>query len=264
MGVLGKRLFMDQVLSSWKQVANYLGRGVRTVQRWEHTLQLPVQRPVTRHRRYVFAVPGQLNAWMGIHRQSGARHAAVLTVQRDIPLNATHATGANGGNGNYMKTVQHTTIGFGWTCSSCRQLITRIEDGWVEWLAGKGRHRTTTLKGLHLVHQYANTTGQNGAQRSCRYDEHYQFKRRRNLVEGLPLARFVGADGLMFLLSLLADGELPLDELVELTKRVQIPGYERARKLLRNSTVVIRPAIKEGFYLQSEIQQLLSQAPREP
>jgi predicted DNA-binding transcriptional regulator AlpA len=34
------------VLSSWKDIANYLGKGVRTVQRWERRLGLPVRRPI--------------------------------------------------------------------------------------------------------------------------------------------------------------------------------------------------------------------------
>jgi hypothetical protein len=33
------------VLSSWKDIANYLGKGVRTVQRWERHFGLPVRRP---------------------------------------------------------------------------------------------------------------------------------------------------------------------------------------------------------------------------
>lgn len=31
-------------LNSWKEIATFLGRGVRTVQRWERELQLPVHR----------------------------------------------------------------------------------------------------------------------------------------------------------------------------------------------------------------------------
>src|SRR3984885_4315700 len=34
------------VLSSWKDIARYLGKGVRTVQRWERHLGLPVRRPI--------------------------------------------------------------------------------------------------------------------------------------------------------------------------------------------------------------------------
>src|SRR3954463_959964 len=40
---------MDQqqrrIFSSWKEIAAFLGKGVRTVQRWEKTLGLPVSRP---------------------------------------------------------------------------------------------------------------------------------------------------------------------------------------------------------------------------
>jgi hypothetical protein len=33
------------VLTSWKDIARYMGKGVRTVQRWERELDLPVRRP---------------------------------------------------------------------------------------------------------------------------------------------------------------------------------------------------------------------------
>jgi hypothetical protein len=33
------------VLSSWKDIANHLGKGLRTVQRWELEGGLPVHRP---------------------------------------------------------------------------------------------------------------------------------------------------------------------------------------------------------------------------
>lgn len=33
------------VLTSWKDIARYMGKGVRTVQRWERELELPVRRP---------------------------------------------------------------------------------------------------------------------------------------------------------------------------------------------------------------------------
>ena len=34
------------VLTSWKEIARYLGKGVRTVQRWEQDFGLPVRRPI--------------------------------------------------------------------------------------------------------------------------------------------------------------------------------------------------------------------------
>ncbi len=52
------------VLSSWKEIAAYLGKGVRTVQRWERELALPVRRPIAHNKRIVIAVPDELDNWL--------------------------------------------------------------------------------------------------------------------------------------------------------------------------------------------------------
>ncbi len=52
-----------ELLNSWKEIASYLGRGVRTVQRWE-TLGLPVRRPHGHSRSPVFAFTRDLDAWL--------------------------------------------------------------------------------------------------------------------------------------------------------------------------------------------------------
>ena len=52
------------ILNSWKEIAGYLGRGVRTVQRWEQELQLPVHRIGKGRRSPVFADVSELNFWM--------------------------------------------------------------------------------------------------------------------------------------------------------------------------------------------------------
>lgn len=52
------------ILNSWKEIAQYLGRGVRTVQRWEADLGLPVRRPRGKRRSAVIAVTGELDRWM--------------------------------------------------------------------------------------------------------------------------------------------------------------------------------------------------------
>jgi hypothetical protein len=53
-----------QILNSWKEIAAYLGRGVRTAQRWEHDFRLPVHRPKGRDRSAVLAFVGELDAWL--------------------------------------------------------------------------------------------------------------------------------------------------------------------------------------------------------
>lgn len=51
-------------LNSWKEIAQYLDRGVRTIQRWEHGLGLPVHRIGKGKRSPVFATAAELNFWL--------------------------------------------------------------------------------------------------------------------------------------------------------------------------------------------------------
>ena len=54
----------EEVLNSWKEIAAYLGRGVRTVQRWEQELALPVRRPRGKSRSAVIAFKSELDKWL--------------------------------------------------------------------------------------------------------------------------------------------------------------------------------------------------------
>jgi CheY-like chemotaxis protein len=52
------------ILKGWKDIAKYLGCGVRTVQRWEGRLGLPVRRPSRGPRSAVVALTKDLDAWL--------------------------------------------------------------------------------------------------------------------------------------------------------------------------------------------------------
>jgi hypothetical protein len=52
------------VLNSWKEIASHLGRGVRTVQRWERDLGMPVRRPRAKSRSAVIAMADEIDAWL--------------------------------------------------------------------------------------------------------------------------------------------------------------------------------------------------------
>jgi len=54
----------SRVLNSWKEVARYLERGVRTVQRWEADLGLPVRRPRGKKRSAVIAICAEIDEWI--------------------------------------------------------------------------------------------------------------------------------------------------------------------------------------------------------
>jgi DNA-binding beta-propeller fold protein YncE len=50
-------------LESWKEIAAYLGRDIRTAQRWEASEDLPVHRHQHKKRGSVFALRSELDAW---------------------------------------------------------------------------------------------------------------------------------------------------------------------------------------------------------
>jgi len=66
-------------LNSWKEIAVYLDRGIRTVQRWERELALPVHRIGRGPRSPVHAFPAELQAWL---IRVGTNHISV-TGSRD-------------------------------------------------------------------------------------------------------------------------------------------------------------------------------------
>jgi hypothetical protein len=52
------------ILSGWKDIANYMGKGVRTVQRYERELGLPVRRPAGRPKASVLITKAELDVWI--------------------------------------------------------------------------------------------------------------------------------------------------------------------------------------------------------
>src|SRR4051794_17832349 len=70
-------------LDSWKEIAAYLKKGVRTVQRWERTDGLPVRRLGQDRQGSVFAYKSELDAWWELRsRKPEAPAAAVRTRTR--------------------------------------------------------------------------------------------------------------------------------------------------------------------------------------
>jgi hypothetical protein len=75
-----------KVLSSWKDIAAYLGKGVRTVQRWEREVGLPVSRPQNTHKSTVLTSTDKLDRWV-------ATKWAQRPSRRESPPNAGSPNG---------------------------------------------------------------------------------------------------------------------------------------------------------------------------
>ena len=71
-----------KVLHSWKEIAAYLGKGVRTVQRWEELFGLPVKRPTkTATKGTVVASTDELDQWL----LTGWAQRAIETNEKQRP-----------------------------------------------------------------------------------------------------------------------------------------------------------------------------------
>jgi phage terminase Nu1 subunit (DNA packaging protein) len=77
------------MLTGWKEIAQYMGRGVRTVQRWERDFHLPIHRPKGTNRSSVFALRDELDHWAatrpsGIAGTSGINSLAETQRTRQL------------------------------------------------------------------------------------------------------------------------------------------------------------------------------------
>lgn len=66
-------------LDSWKEIADYLKREVRSVQRWELERGLPIHRLPGRGRAVIFAYTGELDGWM-----KGGGHDSNRPPEREL------------------------------------------------------------------------------------------------------------------------------------------------------------------------------------
>jgi hypothetical protein len=73
------------VLSSWKDIARYLGKGVRTVQRWELQLGLPVRRPVgASQKSAVLLYRRDVDAWLATHFSARPQNQETALTNTDL------------------------------------------------------------------------------------------------------------------------------------------------------------------------------------
>jgi CheY-like chemotaxis protein len=76
-----------KVLNSWKEIAAYLGRGVRTLQRYEAIYGLPVRRVAGRDRTAVMALSDELNEWLNRSATRERRYVrpTLVVIDRAVP-----------------------------------------------------------------------------------------------------------------------------------------------------------------------------------
>ena len=128
-------------LDSWKEIAAYLGRGIRTVQRWERDEGLPVHRLAHAERGSVFADPTELSAWWKSRQ----------IVPTGSPLTAAAAVAAP-----RLQRVTSTTAGTFWPAlSSDARMVVYVSDAgqdgatpqvWLQQVGGSAVQLTTGMR----------------------------------------------------------------------------------------------------------------------
>lgn len=74
-----------EFLNSWKEIANYMGRGVRTVQRYEVEYGLPIRRPANKSRSAVMATRAEIDAWVAAAPFRERYELSKINVSKRLP-----------------------------------------------------------------------------------------------------------------------------------------------------------------------------------
>ena len=102
----GESRLHDRKLDSWKEIADYLDREVRTVQRWEKTEGLPVHRHEHQKKSTVYAYTSELDEWRKNRQPKDDPEAdAAFVPEPDVA-----DVSPNSGNGNVNSTTLSSPV----------------------------------------------------------------------------------------------------------------------------------------------------------
>jgi len=137
-------------LDSWKEIASYLGRGVRTVQRWEREEQLPVHRLEHSKRGSVYALESELARWWS-SRQSAPPPTAPTPPAPGAPV---VASGPPIGLPKLARLTNTLTLTFSPALSSDARMLAYVSSGdrddsapqlWVQQVGGAAMRLTSGM-----------------------------------------------------------------------------------------------------------------------
>ncbi|MCU1286188.1 MAG: hypothetical protein JWO13_2538 [Acidobacteriales bacterium] len=77
-------------LLTWKEISDYAGRGVRTLQRWERDFEFPVHRPDQRNKSIVVSSKSEIDEWFRTRpiMQHGVMTQVHTVSPKDLTISA--------------------------------------------------------------------------------------------------------------------------------------------------------------------------------
>lgn len=128
-------------LDSWKAIAEYLDRNVRTVTRWAEQRRLPVHRVPGGKRQSVFAYTDEIDAWLVSHHAS----------PKDGALSATKVESVSGAE-DLDPRIPRKSVGEMFRLAWIVLVFTAVIAGaWVAKTLVEGRHSTSASVPLDFV-----------------------------------------------------------------------------------------------------------------
>ena len=143
-----------------------------------------------------------------------------------------------------------------WSCDECGQLIERAEDGMLQWLVRtvEDRHVGRDLRIVH--HLPASPRRPKG----CYADQQRALELDGSVLADGHLDSYLGPDGLVSLLSMIEDAELPASDVNKVIMRLFVPGYEQARRYFDRavSTGLVSRLRLPGYLYQGELRTIVA------
>jgi hypothetical protein len=199
--------------------------------RWNGDDANPIGNPQSRGLPTWFVVPRHL-------RRSILEHLVLSDAKEALVLEAFDDFGAG-------------PDGTGWICDECGKPICKAKDGVVEWPGDKVTHwRGRRMRVVH--HFLASPLRKKRGDAGC-YQDGPDW-------EWDSLDHFLGPDGLMQLLALIADKEVPAEDILHTIQRLHLPRFERARPYIDSALAdgVFEPNLAPGFYWQRDLELVLA------
>lgn len=134
-----------------------------------------------------------------------------------------------------------------WICDSCGEKVyPNDNNGFVQWLTNYNANAPNSYN-IQIVHN----------SKSCLFTQEYvRSLGNDTMYKDMPLEYYTGTDGLMNLLEIISYNDFQdNEEVLEIIKRIHIPGYEVTRKYFTKAINegIFEPNTKEDYYTQETI-----------
>lgn len=149
--------------------------------------------------------------------------------------------------------------GTGWLCDKCGERIQTAHDGVLEWVNVSETDSHWEGPRMFIVHHLLASPLKDRPGRYGCYISQDEQRRTLTTTSWGHLDQFLGADGLMRMLSMISAGSAPVTEVLDTIQRLHIPLYEQARPHLPAALAdgVIEPNLPDGCHWQRDLQRVI-------